>query len=152
MIACAEFADAGRGKGVTTVFPLRYPANGVRMAMGLIGLAGRTGFAKMGLSRACVAGNGLMRLIPGMAFLAGNHNPSRICRYSRKVSIRYLCRGSHNKTQARVTIGMARWNHMSAFSRWNCSIVNFTTPAWSQSKTGQASPFIPHPQTNHNRY
>lgn len=69
---------------------------------GVKGFGGLIGFGLICFRRACVAGNGLIRLIPGTAFLSANHKPSctsacRIAMYSVKVIMPYLGSTASNK-------------------------------------------------------
>lgn len=71
---------------------------GTEPTLATVGLNGLGGFGFFGAKAfrcVCVAGNGLMRLMPGTAFLSGSHSPSfRKASHSQKVgscSMTYLC-------------------------------------------------------------
>lgn len=49
---------------------------------GVNSLGGLTGLGRVRFNVACVAGNGLIRLMPGWAFLSANHSPSRTASHS----------------------------------------------------------------------
>jgi len=65
-------------------------ATGTAATFFTVGVTGFGGFTGLGLMRfnwAWVAGKGLMRLMPGTAFLSANQSPSRITNHSRNVFI-----------------------------------------------------------------